>query len=83
MHLTYRERDKLLLFLASELAQRRLARGLKLNYPEAAALISGYVVEGTRDGKSEAELMHELLGMQLMVLLLHQKFLSSECEHAV
>ena len=59
MHLTYQERDKLLLFLASELAQKRLARGLKLNYPEAAALISGYVVEGARDGKSVAELMEE------------------------
>jgi urease subunit gamma/beta len=59
MHLTYQERDKLLLFLASELAQKRLARGLKLNYPEAAALISGFVVEGARDGKSVAELMEE------------------------
>ncbi|WP_339296513.1 urease subunit gamma [Paenibacillus sp. FSL W7-1279] len=59
MHLTYQERDKLLLFLASELAQKRLARGLKLNYPEAAALISGYVVEGARDGKSVAELMEK------------------------
>ncbi|GAB6930481.1 urease subunit beta [Paenibacillus sp. JCM 10914] len=59
MHLTYQERDKLLLFLASELAQKRLARGLKLNYPEAAALISGFVVEGARDGKSVAELMED------------------------
>ena len=59
MHLTYQERDKLMLFLAMELAQKRLARGLKLNYPEAAALISGFVVEGARDGKSVAELMEE------------------------
>ena len=59
MHLTYQERDKLLLYLASELAQKRLARGVKLNYPEAAALISGYVIEGARDGKSVSALMEE------------------------
>jgi urease subunit gamma/beta len=59
MHLTHQERDKLLLYLASELAQKRLARGVKLNYPEAVALISGYVIEGARDGKSVAALMEE------------------------
>ena len=57
MELTPRERDKLLLFTAALLAERRLARGLKLNYPEAIALISDFVVEGARDGRSVAELM--------------------------
>ncbi|UHA72691.1 urease subunit gamma [Paenibacillus sp. 481] len=57
MHLTLQEREKLLLYVASELAQKRLARGVKLNYPEAVALISGYIMEGARDGKSVAELM--------------------------
>ncbi|MHA7966202.1 urease subunit gamma [Paenibacillus sp. CAU 1782] len=59
MHLTYQERDKLLLYVAADLAQKRLARGVKLNYPEAVALISGYVMEGARDGKSVAALMEE------------------------
>lgn len=59
MHLTYQERDKLLLYVAAELAQKRLARGVKLNYPEAIAYISGYVMEGARDGKSVAALMEE------------------------
>ena len=57
MHLTPRETEKLLLFLAGELAEKRLARGLKLNYPEAIALISSRLQEGARDGRSVAELM--------------------------
>ncbi|MCA0324150.1 MAG: urease subunit gamma [Proteobacteria bacterium] len=57
MELTPREKDKLLLFTAALLAERRKARGLKLNYPEAVALISAFVMEGARDGRSVAELM--------------------------
>lgn len=57
MELTPREKDKLLLFTAALLAERRLARGLKLNYPEAVALISAAVLEGARDGRTVAELM--------------------------
>ena len=57
MELTPREKDKLLLFTASLLAERRRARGLKLNYPEAVALISAAILEGARDGKTVAELM--------------------------
>jgi len=57
MHLTPREVDKLLIFVAAEVARRRRARGLKLNYPEAVALISAELLEGARDGKSVAELM--------------------------
>lgn len=57
MELTPREKDKLLLFTAALLAERRKARGLKLNYPEAVALISMEIVEGARDGKTVAELM--------------------------
>ncbi|MES2260198.1 MAG: urease subunit gamma [Pseudomonadota bacterium] len=57
MDLTPREKDKLLIFTAGLLAERRLARGLKLNYPEAVALISAAIMEGARDGKSVAELM--------------------------
>jgi urease subunit gamma len=57
MDLTPREKDKLLLFTAALLAERRLARGVKLNYPEAVAYISAAVLEGARDGKSVAELM--------------------------
>jgi len=57
MHLTPRETEKLLLFLAGELAEKRKARGLKLNYPEAIALISSRLQEAARDGKSVAELM--------------------------
>lgn len=57
MELTPREKDKLLLFTAALLAERRLARGLKLNYPEAVALISATVMEGARDGRTVAELM--------------------------
>ena len=59
MELNPREKDKLLVFTAALLAERRLARGLKLNYPEAVALISAAVMEGARDGKRVAELMHE------------------------
>jgi urease subunit gamma len=57
MELTPRERDKLLLFTAALVAERRLARGLKLNYPEAVAYLSAAIVEGARDGRSVAELM--------------------------
>jgi len=57
MQLSPREKDKLLLAMAAEVARRRLARGVKLNYPEAIALISDAVVEGARDGKSVADLM--------------------------
>lgn len=57
MELTPREKDKLLIFTASLLAERRRARGLKLNYPEAVALISAAIIEGARDGKTVAELM--------------------------
>ncbi len=59
MNLTPREKDKLLLFTAALLAERRKARGLKLNYPEAMALISAAILEGARDGRSVAELMSE------------------------
>lgn len=57
MDLTPREKDKLLIFTAALLAERRMARGLKLNYPESVALISAAIMEGARDGKSVAELM--------------------------
>jgi len=57
MHLSPKERDRLLLFLAAELARKRRARGLKLNYPEARALIADEILEGARDGRSVAELM--------------------------
>ncbi|KHF24482.1 urease subunit gamma [Solemya velum gill symbiont] len=57
MELTPREKDKLLLFTAALVAERRKARGLKLNYPEAMAIISAEIMEGARDGKSVAELM--------------------------
>ena len=59
MNLTPREKDKLLLFTAALLAERRKARGLKLNHPEAIALISAAILEGARDGRSVAELMSE------------------------
>ncbi len=58
MHLSPRESEKLLLFLAGELAEKRRARGLKLNYPEAIALISSQLQEAARDGRSVAELMY-------------------------
>ena len=57
MHLTPREQDKLLIFMAAELARRRRARGLRLNYPEALALITAETLEGIRDGRSVSELM--------------------------
>ncbi len=57
MHLSPRESEKLLVFLAGELAEKRKARGLKLNYPESIALISSQLQEAARDGKSVAELM--------------------------
>jgi urease subunit gamma len=59
MDLTPREKDKLLIFTAALLAERRRARGLKLNYPESVALISAAIMEGARDGRSVAELMYE------------------------
>jgi len=57
MHLTPREQDKLLVFMAAEVARRRRARGLRLNYPEALALITAEVLEGIRDGRSVSDLM--------------------------
>ena len=57
MKLSPREKDKLLVAMAAEVARKRLARGVKLNYPEAIALITDYVVEGARDGRSVADLM--------------------------
>jgi urease subunit gamma len=57
MHLTPQERDKLLVAMAAEVARRRLGRGVRLNHPEAVALITDHVVEGARDGRSVAELM--------------------------
>ncbi len=57
MQLTPRERDKLLVAMAAEVARKRLARGVRLNYPEAVALITDAVVEGARDGRSVADMM--------------------------
>jgi urease subunit gamma len=57
MELTPREKDKLLIFTAALVAERRMARGLKLNYPESIALISAAIMEGARDGRTVAELM--------------------------
>lgn len=57
MQLTPREKDKLLVAMAAEVARKRLARGVKLNYPETIALISDFVVEGARDGRSVSDLM--------------------------
>ena len=71
MELTPREKDKLLLFTAALLAERRLARGLQLNYPEAVAYISAAIMEGARDGKTVAQLMeagrHLLTRAQVML----------------
>jgi urease subunit gamma len=64
MELSPREKDKLLIFTAALLAERRRARGLKLNYPEAVAFISAAIMEGARDGRSVAELMSS--GRQLL-----------------
>ena len=57
MNLTPREQEKLLIYVAAQLARERRARGLKLNYPEAMALITGAILEGARDGQSVADLM--------------------------
>ena len=59
MNLTPREKDKLLVAMAATVARRRLERGVKLNHPEAVALITDFVVEGARDGKSVADLMRD------------------------
>ena len=59
MHLTEREKEKLLVTVAADLARRRLARGVKLNHPESVALITSEVLEGARDGKTVAQLMDE------------------------
>ena len=70
MELTPREKDKLLLFTAALVAERRLARGVKLNYPESVALISAFLMEGARDGETVASLMeagrHVLTREQVM-----------------
>jgi urease subunit gamma len=70
MHLTPREKDKLLVSMAAMVARRRLERGVKLNHPEAVALITDFIVEGARDGKTVAELMevgaHVLTRAQVM-----------------
>ena len=63
MNLTPREKDKLLVAMAAEVARKRLARGVKLNYPEAIAMISDFVGEGARDGRSVANLMSEGAGV--------------------
>ena len=63
MRLTPREKDKLLVAMAANVARRRLQRGVKLNHPEAVALISDYVVEGARDGRTVAELMRDGAGV--------------------
>jgi urease subunit gamma len=63
MNLTPREKDKLLVAMAAEVARRRLSRGVKLNHPEAVALITDFVVEGARDGKTVAALMQEGAGV--------------------
>ena len=64
MHLTPREQEKLMVFVAAELARKRQARGVKLNYPEAVALISAEILEAARDGKSVADIM--VLGTKLL-----------------
>ena len=64
MHLTSREQEKLLIFTAAELARRRRARGLKLNHPEALAVITAEILEGIRDGRSVSELMAS--GLQIL-----------------
>jgi len=57
LHLTQREQERLLIFMAAELARKRQARGLKLNYPEAVAIISAEILEAARDGRTVAEIM--------------------------
>lgn len=70
MHLTPREQEKLMIFVAADLARRRQSRGLKLNYPEAVAILSAEILEAARDGRSVAEIMsfgeHILKRDQLM-----------------
>jgi urease subunit gamma len=70
MHLTPREKDKLMIATAAMVARRRLERGVKLNHPEAVALITDFIMEGARDGKTVAELMqagaHVLTRAQVM-----------------
>ncbi len=70
MHLTPREKDKLLIAMAAMVARRRLDRGVKLNHPEAVALIADFILEGARDGRTVAELMengaHVLTRAQVM-----------------
>ena len=70
MNLTPREKDKLLIAMAATVARRRLERGVKLNHPEAVALISDFILEGARDGKTVAQLMeagaHVLTRKQVM-----------------
>ena len=63
MNLTPREKDKLLVAMAAMVARKRLERGVKLNYPEAVALLTDYVVEGARDGSSVADLMRDGAGV--------------------
>jgi len=63
MHLTPREQEKLLIFTAAELARRRRARGLKLNHPEALAIITAEILEGIRDGRSVSDLMESGLSI--------------------
>ena len=63
MHLTTREKDKLLIAMAAMVARRRLERGVKLNHPEAVALITDFILEGARDGRSVAELMETGAGV--------------------
>ena len=63
MHLTPREQEKLLIFTAAELARRRRARGLKLNHPEALAILTAEILEGIRDGRTVSELMEAGLGI--------------------
>jgi len=64
LHLTPREQEKLMIFVAAELARKRQARGVKLNYPEAVALISAEILEAARDGKSVADIM--VLGTKIL-----------------
>src|ERR1700680_2273883 len=64
MHLTLREQERMLIFVAAEVARRRRARGLKLNYPEAMAILTAEILEWARDGKTAAEIM--TLGAQVL-----------------
>jgi urease gamma subunit len=60
MNLTPREKDKLMIAMAAMVARRRLERGVKLNHPEAVALISDFILEGARDGRTVAEMIHDI-----------------------